>query len=189
MSAETHDPRPLDVRLTQLERSRTRLAWLGGAALCLALFLLLVNLLRVLSPAPDRVEAEIFALRDWRGQLRGTFALSLDGVPAVELLDPGQVVRARVGLTPEGQPFVELLDQAAKARARLSLDGSGTSSLQLGDAEGKLRAGFAVMPDGRPRLALSLDAALPQAVLEVQRERGGRLVLRTPEGETCFEAP
>ena len=47
----------------------------------------------------------------------------------------------------------------------------------------------AVMPDGRPRIALTGGEGPPRALVEVHPEEGGRLVLRDAAGEPAFRAP
>lgn len=166
MSETTPTVQALEARLEVLERSRRGLARVAAAALCLALFLLLVDVLRLVAPAPDTLEAEAFVLRDWRGTVRG-----------------------RLALTGETLPQLELFDEARQGRARLALDESGMTSLQLSDQGGRVCAGLAVMEEGSPRLALIDGAGAPGAQLDARPEHGGRLLLRDAAGEPSFKAP
>lgn len=131
-------------------------------------------------PPPGAVvQARSFVLQDAKGKVRGTWAVTQEGVVQFALSDgPGQP-RVRLSVLEDGSPGLALVDGKGRPRAALGLLADGSINLVFADQEGRGRAVLGFTAEGASSLVLADGRGVTRAGLGVAT--GGRATLTVDE--------
>ena len=168
-------------RLEQANRRLRRFAWsvlvgavvvLGGTASVVAMFA------TQRLPAPNSVvKARSFELVDAQGNVRGTLALTNEGVVQLALEDGHGNRRIRMSVLEDGSPGLALVDGNGKPRAALGLLADGTISLVFADEEGRSKAVLGLSSGGASSLVFADDRGVTRAGLGIGTGGTGTLTV------------
>jgi len=176
---------PLD-RLAHLEHENQRLRRFGWVVLVAAVVVLGVTAAvvalfgtRRLPPPGSVVQARSFVLQDAKGMVRGTWAVTEEGVVQLALADKSGQPRVRMSVLDDGSPGLALVDGKGRPRAALGLLADGSINLVFADEEGHGRAVVGLSPGGASSLVLADGRGVTRAGLSVAPS--GRATLTVDE--------
>ena len=189
LEEKVHESPPTEAipeRLARLEHENQRLRRFGWVVLVAAVVVLGVTSAvvalfgtRRLPPPGAVVQARSFVLQDAKGMVRGTWAVTEEGVVQLALADKSGQPRVRMSVLDDGSPGLALVDGKGRPRAALGLLADGSINLVFADEEGRGRAVLGLTEGGASSLVLADGRGVARAGLGVAP--GGRATLTVDE--------